>query len=81
MQLGLELLIDHSTNEVIEPEIVFRLTLFVEWSLRVGCTFELGFKTKAVLIEKGTLLVGSRVGKFIGIDEGRSTLCRFAEML
>ena len=31
MQLGLELLIDHSTNEVIEAEIVFLLTLFVEW--------------------------------------------------
>ena len=33
MQLGLELLIDHSTNEVIEPEIVFLLTLFVERGL------------------------------------------------
>ena len=81
MQLGLELLIDHSTNEVIEPEIVFLLALFVERGLWIGCAFELGFKTKAVLIEKGTLLIGSRVGKFIGIDEGRSTLGRFSKML
>ena len=81
MQLGLELLIDHSTNEVIEPEIVFLLTLIVEWGLRVGCTFELGVKTKAVLIEESALLFGGRVGKFIGIDKGRCTLCRFSKML
>ena len=81
MQLGLELLIDHGTNEVIEAKIVFLLAGFVERGLRVGCTFELGVKTKAVLIEKGTLLIGSRVGKFIGIDKGRCTLCGLSKML
>ena len=81
MQLGLELLIDHSTNEVIEAEIVFLLAGFVCRSLWIGCALELGLKTKAVLIEKGTLLVGSRVGKFIGIDKGRCTLCRLSKML
>ena len=81
MLLGLELLIDHSTNEVIEAEIVLLLTRFVEGRLRVRCAFELGFKTKAILIEKGTLLIGSRVGKFIGIDKGRYTLSRFSKML
>ena len=81
MQLGLELLIDHSTNEVIEPEIVLLLAGFVKGRLWIGCALELRLKTKAVLIKKGTLLIGSRVREFIGIDEGCSTLSRFAEML
>ena len=77
----LEFLIDHSTDEIIEAEIVLLFTVFVERSLRVGCTFELGLKTAVVLIEKCTLLVRGGVGKLVGIDEGGSTLCRFSKML
>ena len=79
--LGLEFLIDHGTNEIIEAEIVLLLAFFVERSLRVGCTFELGLKTAAVLIEKCTLLIRGGVGELIRIDEGCRALCRFAEML
>ena len=81
MLLGFEFLIDHGTDEVIEAEIVFLLTGFVCRSLWIGCAFELGLKTKAVLIEKGALLVGGRVGEFIGIDEGGGTLGCLAKML
>lgn len=81
MQLGLELLIDHGTNEVIEAEIMLRLAGFVERRLRIGCTFELGFKTKAVLVEEFALLIGGGIGELIGIDEGGGTLGSFAEML
>ena len=81
MQLGFEFLIDHGTNEVIEAEIVFLLAGFVEGRLGLRRALELRLKTKAVLIKKGTLLIGSRVGEFIGIDEGRSTLGRFSKML
>ena len=81
MQLGLELLIDHGTNEVIEAEIMFLLSGFVERGLRIGRAFELGVKTKAVLIEESALLFGGSVGKFIGIDKGRCTLCGLSKML
>ena len=81
MQLGLELLIDHGTNEVIEAEIVFLLAGFVEGRLGIRRALELRLKTKAVLIKKGTLLIGSRVREFIGRDEGCSTLSRFSKML
>ena len=60
---------------------MFLHAIFAERSLRVGCAFELGLKTKAVLIEEGTLLIGGRVGEFIGIDEGCRALSRFAKML
>ena len=60
---------------------MFLLAGFVERGLWIRRAFELGFKTKAVLIEKGTLLIGSRVGKFIGIDKGRCTLCGLSKML
>ena len=81
MLSGFEFLIDHGTDEIIEAEIVLLLAVFVERSLLVGCTFELGLKTKAVLIEKCTLLVRGGVGELIRIDEGSRALCRFAEML
>ena len=81
MQLGLELLIDHGTDEVIEAEIVFLLAGFVCRSLWIGCTFELGVKTKAVLIEESALLIGGSVRELIGIDEGCGTLSRFSKML
>lgn len=48
--LCFEFLIDHGADEVIEAEIAFLLAGFVKRSLRVGCAFELGLKTKAVLI-------------------------------
>ena len=79
--LCFELLIDHRADEVIEAEIMLRLVGFVGWGLWVGGSFELGFETKAVLIEKGTLLIGGGIGEFIGIDEGGGTLGSFAEML
>ena len=81
MQLGFEFLIDHGTDEVIEAEIVLLLSGFVERGLRVRRALELRLKTKAVLIKKGTLLIGSRVRELIGIDKSCSALCRFAEML
>ena len=81
MQLGFEFLIDHGTNEVIEAEIVLLLARFVERGLWIGCAIELGFKTEAVLIKKGALLIGSRVRELIGIDEGGGTFCRFTKML
>ena len=76
-----EFLINHGADEVIEAEIVFLLPFFIERRLRVGCTFELGFKTTAVLVKEGTLFVGGSVGEFIGVDEGGGTFCRFAEMI
>ena len=57
------------------------LAFFVERGLRVSVSFELGFKTKAVLIEQGALLVGGSVRELIGIDEGSCTLCRLTKML
>ena len=81
MQLGFEFLIDHGTDEVIEAEIVLLLARFIEGCLWIGCAIELGFKTEAVLIKKGALLIGSRVRELIGIDKSCSALCRFAEML
>ena len=81
MQLGFEFLINHGTDEVIEAEIVLLLAGFIEGRLRIGCTFELGLKTKAVLIEKGTLLIGGCIRELIDIDEGRCAFCCFAKML
>ena len=79
--LRFEFLIDHGADEIIEAEIVLLLTLFVERSLGIRCTFELRLKTTAVLIKKGALLIGGCVGELIGIDEGCRALCRFAKML
>jgi len=79
--LCLEFLIDHGTDEVVEAEIVLLTAFFVEWRLRIWLTFELGLKTKAVLIEKGALLVGSCVGELIGVDEGRGTFRCLTKML
>ena len=81
MQLGLELLIDHSTNEVIEPEIVFLLAGFVCRSLWIGCALELGLEPTSVVLQEFALLIGGRVGKLIGIDEGSSTLGCLSKML
>ena len=81
MILGFEFLIDHGADEVIEAEIVFLLTFFVEGSLRVGCAFELGFKTKTEVFQEGALLIRGGIGKFICIDEGGSAFCSFSKML
>ena len=81
MQLGLELLIDHSTNEVIEAEIEFLLAGFVQRSLRIGFSLELGLEPTSVVLQEFALLVRSRVGKLIGIDEGSSTLGCLSKML
>ena len=79
--LGLEFLVDHRTDEVVEAEVVFLLAFFVEGSLQVRCAVELGLKAKAVVLQEGTLLLRSRVGELIGIDECGGALGRFAEML
>lgn len=79
--LRFEVLIDHSADEVIEAEIEFLLACLVQRSLRIGFSLELGLEPTSVVLQEFALLVRSRVGKLIGIDEGCSTLCCLSKML
>ena len=81
MILGFEFLIDHGADEVIEAEIEFLLAGFVQWSLRIGFSLELGLEPTSVVLQEFALLVRSRVRKLIGIDEGSSTLGCLSKIL
>lgn len=79
--LGFEVLIDHSADEVIKAEIEFLLACLVQRSLRIGFPLELGLEPTSVVLQEFALLIGGRVGKLIGIDEGSSTLGCLSKML
>ena len=79
--LRFEFLVDHGADEVIEAEIVLLPTGFVQRGLRIGCAFELGFKTTAVVFQEFALLIRSCIRKFIGIDECRGKLSGLTKML
>ena len=76
-----EFLEDHGTDKVVKAEIEFLFAVFGCWCLGIRCSFELGFKTKAVLLQEFALFFRGGIGELIGIDEGCRAFSRFAKML
>lgn len=79
--LGFQILIDHSTDEVVKAVIAFWMTILFERGLRIGIAVQLGLKTTAVVLQKSALLFGGGVGEFVRMNEGGSTLGSFSKML
>lgn len=76
-----EVLIDHSTDEVVKAVIAFWVTILFERGLGIGIAVQLSLKTMAVVLQKGALFLGGGVGEFVRMNEGGSAFGGFAKML